>query len=115
MLSMQVNFKLAQPGLMKDFAGKWTVQPFTQDTLDELYNQGEQPASAAPWHSLTSSIAKRESSMFCSGLAPVSHRKPLAYRSHMLSLVARLQGLVIKGVKRYKDSWSMVILHCSIK
>ncbi|CAL5228078.1 g11146 [Coccomyxa viridis] len=53
-----VDFKLARPGLMKDFAGKWTVQPFTQSTLDGLYNQEQQPVRLAPWHSLTKSLTK---------------------------------------------------------
>ena len=49
-----------RPGLMKDFAGKWTVQPFTQSTLDRLYNQPQQPAKPAPWHILTSAVTKRK-------------------------------------------------------
>ena len=58
MFCLQVDFKLARPGLMKDFAGKWTVQPFTQSTLDGLYNQEQQPVRLAPWHSLTKSLTK---------------------------------------------------------
>jgi len=27
---MQIGFKLAKPGLMKDFAGQWTIQPLMQ-------------------------------------------------------------------------------------
>ena len=84
---MQVNFKLMRPGLMKDFAGKWTVQPFTQDTLDGLYNQAKQPASAAPWHSLTSSVTKRESSMLLAAVSLLcgagSHR-PIALTCFVL-------------------------------
>ncbi|DBA87004.1 TPA: hypothetical protein ACH3X2_000384 [Trebouxia sp. C0005] len=29
----QIGFKLAKPGLMKDFAGQWTIQPLTQKDL----------------------------------------------------------------------------------
>lgn len=30
---MQIGFKLAKPGLMKDFAGQWTIQPLMQKDL----------------------------------------------------------------------------------
>lgn len=33
---------------MKDFAGKWTVQASTQDTIDGLYNRAKQPIDDAP-------------------------------------------------------------------
>ena len=61
----QVDFKLVRPGLMKDFAGKWTVQPFTQSTLDGLFNKAKQPSKTAPWHSLTSSVTKGEGCFCC--------------------------------------------------
>ena len=35
----QIDFKLARPGLMKNFEGKWRVQPFTQATLGEVSGQ----------------------------------------------------------------------------
>ena len=43
---LQIDFKLAQPGLMKNFEGKWRVQPFTQATLDEV--SGQHPAQSRP-------------------------------------------------------------------
>ena len=36
---LQIDFKLARPGLMKNFEGKWRVQPFTQPTLGEVSGQ----------------------------------------------------------------------------
>ena len=42
---LQIDFKLARPGLMKNFEGKWRVQPFTQATLGELSGQHQ----AHPW------------------------------------------------------------------
>ncbi|KAK9834910.1 hypothetical protein WJX81_007994 [Elliptochloris bilobata] len=41
-----IDFKLARPGLMKNFEGKWRVQPFTQATPNEV--SGRQPAPARP-------------------------------------------------------------------
>eukprot|EP00884_Botryococcus_braunii_P006035 jgi/Botrbrau1/15432/Bobra.43_2s0057.1 len=32
-----LEFQLKEAGFMKDFAGKWTMEPFTQDTLDHIY------------------------------------------------------------------------------
>ena len=42
----QIDFKLARPGLMKNFEGKWRVQPFTQATLGEV--SGQHAAQARP-------------------------------------------------------------------
>jgi hypothetical protein len=56
--SLQVDFRLARKGFMKDFRGKWQVQPFTQHTLDDLYNAGRQnrQQQKPPWRSLTSAL-----------------------------------------------------------
>ena len=40
---LQIDFKLARPGIMRNFEGKWRVQPFTQATLAEV-----QPALSRP-------------------------------------------------------------------
>ncbi|BDA44539.1 hypothetical protein COCOBI_06-0150 [Coccomyxa sp. Obi] len=50
-----VEFRLARPGLMKDFAGTWRVQPFTQLTLSEAPQSPAQ--SNNPWHSLTNTLS----------------------------------------------------------
>lgn len=52
---MQVEFRLARPGLMKDFAGTWRVQPFTQDAVGALL-KADQPQAQNPWHSLTNTL-----------------------------------------------------------
>ena len=44
----QIDFKLARPGLMKNFEGKWRVQPFTQATLDQAGGQ-HQAQSRPRW------------------------------------------------------------------
>jgi hypothetical protein len=53
---LQVEFRLAKPGLMRDFAGKWRVEPLTeQGTVAP--QPALEPASRpqrAPWHSLSS-------------------------------------------------------------
>lgn len=51
----QVRFRLAKPGLMRDFAGEWRVLPFAQATLD-AQSSGAQPARGAPWSGLVSSV-----------------------------------------------------------
>ena len=43
---LQIDFKLARPGLMKNFEGKWRVQPFTQATLGEV--SGQHKAQSRP-------------------------------------------------------------------
>ncbi|EIE21311.1 hypothetical protein COCSUDRAFT_43073 [Coccomyxa subellipsoidea C-169] len=50
-----VEFRLARPGLMKDFAGTWRVQPFTQDAVGALF-KADQPQAQNPWHSLTNTL-----------------------------------------------------------
>jgi hypothetical protein len=35
---VQIHFKTCRNGFMKRFDGQWTVQPFTQDTLDDVYS-----------------------------------------------------------------------------
>ena len=40
---LQIKFRLARSGFMRDFAGSWTVQPFSQDALDLLLNQHHRP------------------------------------------------------------------------
>ncbi|CAL8463236.1 g2770 [Coccomyxa elongata] len=50
-----VEFRLARPGLMKDFAGTWRVQPFTQLALSEAPQL--QAQSNNPWHSLTNTLS----------------------------------------------------------
>ncbi|KAK9908444.1 hypothetical protein WJX75_007990 [Coccomyxa subellipsoidea] len=52
-----VKFRLARPGLMKDFAGMWRVQPYTSDAIGALSGSGQADAqSSNPWHSLTSTL-----------------------------------------------------------
>ena len=52
---VQVKFRLARPGLMRDFAGEWRVLPFTQAMLDA--QAGAKPAKGgAPWSGLVSSM-----------------------------------------------------------
>jgi hypothetical protein len=54
---LQVKFRLARPGLMKDFAGMWRVQPYTSDAIGALSGSGQADAqSSNPWHSLTSTL-----------------------------------------------------------
>lgn len=62
---VQVEFRLAKPGLMKDFAGTWRVQPFTQHTLDSISNSGQPKLHQNnPWYSLTSTLSN------CKSLSP---------------------------------------------
>lgn len=61
-LGLQVEFRLARPGLMKDFAGTWRVQPFKQLALSEAPHS--QAQSNNPWHSLSNTLS---SCTHCSG------------------------------------------------
>lgn len=56
----QVEFLLARPGFMKDFRGMWRVQPFTQHTLDTLYNSNKFPQTPSrnPWHTVSNTFQK---------------------------------------------------------
>ena len=62
---LQITFKLAKPGLMKDFAGTWIIQPLTQKDIQrgpapELSSHSQQygvPFNAMHNKSATSSPA----------------------------------------------------------
>lgn len=56
--------RLAQPGFMRRFQGKWVIKPFNQDSIDHLVNhkqQAQQHHGLLPsLHDLQSRIAPRE-------------------------------------------------------
>ncbi|KAG2448948.1 hypothetical protein HYH02_005704 [Chlamydomonas schloesseri] len=45
-----IRFQMAKPGMMQKFDGCWEVKPFTQATLDAIYNPEKAAAKAAAHH-----------------------------------------------------------------
>ncbi|KAG2444777.1 hypothetical protein HXX76_001520 [Chlamydomonas incerta] len=45
-----IRFQMAKPGMMQKFDGCWEVKPFTQATLDAIYNPDKAAAAAAHHH-----------------------------------------------------------------
>jgi hypothetical protein len=105
---------------MKDFAGKWTVQPFTQNTLNGIYSKAEQPANAAPWHSLTSSLTRREPAP-SSALASLLHGRRASALAcdwwvvHLLVITCSYMKLCDAGMGDSKAEASLVTLEQSLE
>ena len=53
---LQVRFSLAKTGMMKDFAGFWSVQPYSQQALESA-DIGSSPRVEAPWWQPKSAFA----------------------------------------------------------
>jgi hypothetical protein len=103
---LQISFRLARPGFMRDFSGTWCVRPFDNASLDALVNKH----TPSPLHRLQSSLRAVEQSL---GLGATQAESLVVLQQSIApalapppALAKMLQRIAAKQVGR--GGWGMV-------